>query len=159
MKLKGKIQRILPIQQGTSEAGNQWQKVEFIVEETGSEHPDILCISAMNDRVQELLGFNNDDEVEVYFSCQCNVYNGRVCNSLNLFKIAKVGAPQPAPKNDDDEVEVYFSCRCNVYNGRVYNSLNLFKIAKVGAPQPAPVPGNETPLWEDPAPKNDDDPF
>ena len=27
------------------------------------------------------------------------------------------------------------------------------------SPQPAPVPGNETPLWEDPAPKNDDDPF
>ncbi len=27
------------------------------------------------------------------------------------------------------------------------------------APQPATVPGNETPLWEDPAPKNDDDPF
>ena len=25
--------------------------------------------------------------------------------------------------------------------------------------QPAPVPGNETPLWEDPAPKNDDAPF
>lgn len=23
-------------------------------------------------------------------------------------------------------------------------------------PQPAPVPGNETPLWEDPAPKNED---
>lgn len=27
------------------------------------------------------------------------------------------------------------------------------------APQPSPVPGNETELWEDPAPKNDDDPF
>ena len=27
------------------------------------------------------------------------------------------------------------------------------------APQPSPVPGNETPLWEDPAPKNDNDPF
>ena len=27
------------------------------------------------------------------------------------------------------------------------------------APQPAPVPGNETELWEDPAPKNEDDPF
>lgn len=25
--------------------------------------------------------------------------------------------------------------------------------------QQAPVPGNETPLWEDPAPKNDDAPF
>ena len=27
------------------------------------------------------------------------------------------------------------------------------------SPQPAPIPGNETPLWEDPAPKNDDAPF
>ena len=27
------------------------------------------------------------------------------------------------------------------------------------APQPAPVPGNETELWEDPAPKSEDDPF
>lgn len=27
------------------------------------------------------------------------------------------------------------------------------------APQPSPVPGNETPSWEDPAPKNDDEPF
>jgi single-strand DNA-binding protein len=34
------------------------------------------------------------------------------------------------------------------------------KNQQVGAaPQPAPVPGNETPLWEDPAPKNDDAPF
>lgn len=95
MKLKGKIQRILPIQQGTSKAGNQWQKVEFIVEETGSEHPDILCISAMNDRVQELLGFNNGDDVEVDFSCRCNEYNGRVFNSLMLYRIEKVGVPQP----------------------------------------------------------------
>ena len=27
------------------------------------------------------------------------------------------------------------------------------------APQPAPIPGNETPLWEDPAPTNDNEPF
>lgn len=98
MKLKGKIQRMLPMQQGTSKAGNNWQKVEFVVEETGSEHPDIICISAMNDHVQELLGFNNGDEVEVDFSCRCNEYNGRVYNSLNLFKIEKVGAPQQAPQ-------------------------------------------------------------
>ena len=113
MKLKGKIQRILPIQQGTSVAGNQWQKVEFIVEETGSEHPDILCISAMNDRVQELLGFNNGDEVEVDISCRCNEYNGRVYNSLNLFKIEKTGvqqapAPQPMPQPQQVHNETLF---------------------------------------------------
>lgn len=95
MKLKGKIQRILPMQSGTSKAGNEWQKVEFIVEETGTEHPDIICISAMNDHVQELLGLNAGDEVAVSFSCRCNEYNGRVYNSLNLFKIEKQVAPLP----------------------------------------------------------------
>ena len=98
MRLKGKIQRIIPMQSGTSKAGNEWQKVEFIVEETGTEHPDILCVAAMNDHVQELLGFSQGDEVEVEISCRCNEYNGRVYNSLNLFKIEKVGIPQPAPQ-------------------------------------------------------------
>jgi len=39
--------------------------------------------------------------------------------------------------------------------------VELFPKAQQGqqAPQPAPVPGNETELWEDPVPKNDDDPF
>lgn len=113
MKLKGKIQRMLPMQQGTSKAGNQWQKVEFIVEETGSEHPDILCISAMNDHVQELLGLNIGDAVEVDFSCRCNEYNGRVYNSLNLFKIEKVDAqqqqaPQPMPQPQQVHNETLF---------------------------------------------------
>ena len=95
MKLKGKIQRILPMQQGTSKAGNNWQKVEFVIEEVGSEHPDIVCVSAMNDHVQELLGLNVGDTVDVDFSCRCNEYNGRVYNSISLFKIEKVGVPQP----------------------------------------------------------------
>lgn len=98
MKLKGKIQRLLPMQQGTSQKGNQWQKVEFIVEEANATYPDILCISAMNDHVQELLGFNAGDLVEVDFSCRCNEYNGRVYNSLTLFKIEKIGASQQAPQ-------------------------------------------------------------
>jgi len=37
--------------------------------------------------------------------------------------------------------------------------VELFPKNQQQAPQPAPVPGNETELWEDPVPKNDDDPF
>lgn len=96
MILKGKIQRILPMQQGTSKAGNNWQKVEFIVEEDAPQYPDTLCISAMNDHVQELLGLAIGDYVEVDFACRCNEYNGRVYNSLSLFKITKIGSAQAA---------------------------------------------------------------
>ena len=95
MILKGKIQRILPMQSGTSKNnGKEWQKVEFIVEENKESYPDIVCITAFNDKVSELVGYNAGDEVEVDFSCRCNEYNGRVYNSLNLFKIEKVGVPQ-----------------------------------------------------------------
>lgn len=103
MILEGTIQRILPMQQGTSQKGNEWQKVDFVVEESGSQHPDIVCVSAMNDHVQELLGLNVGDYVEVDFRCRCNEYNGRVYNSLTLFNIKKAPvnpqqAPQPMPQ-------------------------------------------------------------
>lgn len=97
MKLKGKIQRILPMQRGTSQKGNEWQKVEFIVEETDTAYPDIICISAMNDHVQELLGFNQGDLVEVDITCRCNEYKGKVYNSISLFSITKAEATQQAP--------------------------------------------------------------
>ena len=98
MKLKGKIQRILPMQSGTSKNnGMQWQKVEFIVEESRESYPDIICITAFNDKVSELVGYNAGDEVEVDFNCRCNEYNGRVFNSLLLFKITKVEQQAPQP--------------------------------------------------------------
>lgn len=97
MKLKGKIQRILPMQSGVSKNnGKEWQKVEFVVEESDKQHPDTLCICAFNDKVTELVGINQGDEVEVEFDCRVNEYNGRVYNSLMLYKIEKVGTPQQA---------------------------------------------------------------
>lgn len=96
MKLKGKIQRMLPMQSGVSKNnGKEWQKVEFVVEESGKTHPDTLCICAFNDKVTELVGINQGDEVEVEFDCRVNEYNGRVFNSLMLYRIEKVGVPQP----------------------------------------------------------------
>ena len=113
MELKGTIKKILPMQSGKSQKGNDWQKVEFVVEETGEAYPDTVCISAMNDHVQELMGINQGDLVNVEFSCRCNEYNGKVYNSISLFKITKIEgqqqapAPQPFPQqgqtsNDND---------------------------------------------------------
>jgi hypothetical protein len=78
--------------------GKEWQKVEFVVEESDKTHPDTLCICAFNDKVTELVGINQGDEVEVEFDCRVNEYNGRVFNSLMLYNIEKVGAPQQAPQ-------------------------------------------------------------
>jgi len=95
MIFRGKIQKVLPIQTGTSKnSGNEWRKVEFIVEEI-AEYPDILCIAALNDKVDELMTVNVGDIVEVDFRCRCNEYNGRVYNSLSLYRITKEQATAP----------------------------------------------------------------
>lgn len=99
MNFTGKITKMLPIQRGTSKAsGKEWQKVEFVIEENVEQYPDSLCIAAFNDKVEELVGINVGDIVNVEYNGRCNEYNGRVYNSLNLYKIEKVGAPQPAPQ-------------------------------------------------------------
>ncbi len=41
----------------------------------------------------------------------------------------------------------------------VAEAVELFPKNQQTQGQQTPVPGNETPLWEDPAPKNEDDPF
>lgn len=95
MKFTGKITKILPIQRGTGKtSGKEWQKVEFVIEENAEQYPDSLCIAAFNDKVEELVGINVGDLVDVEYNGRCNEYNGRVYNSLNLYKIEKVGAPQ-----------------------------------------------------------------
>lgn len=94
------------MQSGTSKAGNEWQKVEFIVEESGEAYPDTLCITAFNEKVGELAGINPGDEVEVEFNCRVNEYNGRAYNSLSMFKIEKAATPQaPAPLPEQQPFE------------------------------------------------------
>ena len=115
MKFTGKITKILPIQRGTGKtSGKEWQKVEFVIEENAEQYPDSLCIAAFNDKVEELVDINVGDLVDVEYNGRCNEYNGRVYNSLNLYKIVKIEqqvaqqAPQPMPQPQQVHNETLF---------------------------------------------------
>ena len=41
-KVTGKVEKILPVVKGTSKAGAEWQKLEFVVK-TDDEYNNIYC--------------------------------------------------------------------------------------------------------------------
>lgn len=52
LSISGIVINILPLQTGTSKAGNQWQKQDFILETQG-QYPRKVCICLFGDNVEK----------------------------------------------------------------------------------------------------------
>ena len=99
MTFQGKITYISPKSEGTSQAGKPWQKVEIVVTESGTNYPNELLLTAMNDRLQQFAGIKVGDLVTVEYDLHVREYNGRRYQNASLYKISKAAeaavAPQP----------------------------------------------------------------
>ena len=62
MEIKGKVVSVLPQQSGTSQAGNQWKKQEFVIE-TQEQFPKKICMTLFGDRVDQYPVAVNDEKV------------------------------------------------------------------------------------------------
>lgn len=65
MKFIGRLTWLSPKQEGTSKAGNHWEKVDFVVTENIDRYPSQILCSAMNDKIGQLMGINIGDLVEL----------------------------------------------------------------------------------------------
>lgn len=104
MELKGKVIQLLPLQSGTSQAGKEWKKQEFVVE-THEQYPKKICMHLFGDRVEQY-PVSEGEEVSVYFDIESREYNGRWYTNINVWKLDKVNdnapsasmTPPPAPE-------------------------------------------------------------
>ena len=108
MEITGVVKSVMPTQTGTSQSGKEWQKREFIIEETVGNYPNSLVITAFGDRVEKLNTLRVGDYVTARFDTQVREYNGRAFNNITLYDItqpqsqaqpqpqAYIGAPQQA---------------------------------------------------------------
>lgn len=109
MELTGKITKKLAVQKGTSQRG-EWQKQEFVIEYQDGQYPSHVCFNVWGaDKVNELAGYNEGDEVRISFGISAREYAGRWYNDLRAWRIEKLGgassqspsmsasAPVPAP--------------------------------------------------------------
>ena len=112
MKVNGIIKTIGDVQQGTSKAGKEWQKLTFtITNNDGYEGREQLYAFDVfgDEKVGNFTKFNKvGKEVEVSFSVQTNEWKGKYFTTLQAFKVFGVKedatatqAPTEAPEVKD----------------------------------------------------------
>lgn len=94
MNIRGKVVQILPLQQGTSKAGNPWQKQEFVLDQ-GGQYPRKVCISLFGDNVAKIPQVGQDVMVSV--DIDSREFNGRWYTEIKAWNIVQTGAQQAAP--------------------------------------------------------------
>ena len=104
-KVTGKVEKILPVVKGTTKAGAEWQKLEFVIK-TDDEYNNIYCFEIFGDEKVE--SFNKytklHDMVEVKFNVKCNEWKEKYYSSLSAWSVFKAeAAPAFEPVAVDEQ--------------------------------------------------------
>lgn len=98
LNISGIVLNILPLQSGTSKAGNQWQKQDFILE-TGGQYPRKVCICLFGDNVEKFplaVGQSVTASVDI----ESREFNARWYTDVRAWNVVyndQQSAPAPAP--------------------------------------------------------------
>lgn len=99
LNISGVVLNILPLQTGTSKAGNQWQKQDFILE-TGGQYPRKVCICLFGDNVEKF-PLQVGQSVTASVDIESREFNGRWYTDVRAWNVVyngqQQGAPAPAP--------------------------------------------------------------
>ncbi|MCQ2250774.1 MAG: DUF3127 domain-containing protein [Bacteroidales bacterium] len=96
LEIEGKLKVILPMREGDNARGH-WTSQEFVIDIPG-QFERVACFSVFNNRV-DINSIAVGENIKVSFDISGREYQGRYYNSLNAWKIEKVGygAPAAAP--------------------------------------------------------------
>lgn len=99
LNISGIVLNILPLQTGTSKAGNQWQKQDFILE-TGGQYPRKVCICLFGDNVAKF-PLQVGQSVTASVDIESREFNARWYTDVRAWNVVyndqQQGAPAPAP--------------------------------------------------------------
>lgn len=99
LNISGIVLNILPLQTGTSKAGNQWQKQDFILE-TGGQYPRKVCICLFGDNVEKF-PLQVGQSVTASVDIESREFNTRWYTDVRAWNVVyndqQQGAPAPAP--------------------------------------------------------------
>lgn len=106
LKIKGTITKILEAESGTSKAGKEWNKLDFLIE-TKDAYPKIVCFTLFGDKTDIMQYQKVGNLVDVYFNLESREYNGKYFHNINAWKITKleteiVDAENEAPPLEED---------------------------------------------------------
>ena len=100
MDIKGKIIQKLDLQSGTSKAGNQWKKQEYVLE-TFDSYPKKVKFDFFGDKADQY-PLEVGDVITLSYDIESREFNGRWYTDIRGFRAMKedpniAGAPAPYP--------------------------------------------------------------
>lgn len=95
LNISGVVLNILPLQTGTSKAGNQWQKQDFILE-TGGQYSRKVCICLFGDNVDKF-PLQVGQSVTASVDIESREFNGRWYTDVRAWNVVYNGQQQGAP--------------------------------------------------------------
>jgi hypothetical protein len=95
----GKIIQVMDPVRGTSKAGKDWVKQEFVLE-TQETYPKKICIGMMGDKTNEISKFRVEDVVKVHLNLESREYNGKWYTNVNAWKIEQAMASNGGNANN-----------------------------------------------------------
>lgn len=87
MEIQGKIIVVLPERSGTSQRGNQWRSISYVLE-TQEQYPKKLAFDVTNDKIDQL-NIQLGEILTVQFDINAREYNGRWFNSVNVWNVIR----------------------------------------------------------------------
>lgn len=100
-KITGIVKWASDVQSGTSQAGNDWQRQEIMVQEIVGEYPQSVVLTLMGDRIEKFSEYVKTPKIATFhFAMEAKEYNGRYWNSMRLYRvdaIAQTTQPASAP--------------------------------------------------------------
>ena len=111
MDFTGKIIFALPAKSGLKKNGESWKSQEFV--NTEGQYPKKMCFNVFGDDKIKSFDIKLGEELKVSFDIDAKQWQDRWFNSINAWKVEKVGAPSnnaiqsnpdtaTSPKNGDD---------------------------------------------------------
>ena len=100
LTISGRIDSVLPLQQGTSKAGKPWQKQSYVLD-TGGQYPKKVCFSLFGDKIDQF-PIQVGQDVTVSIGIESREFNGRWYTEVNAWNVTYASQQpqlqaQPAP--------------------------------------------------------------
>ena len=95
LEVEGKLTHLLERRSGVSANGTNWTSQDFVIEIPG-QYPQSAVFNVYGDRVQ-LDQYQIGDNIKVSFDIRGREYQGKWYNTLNAWKIERVGATTAQP--------------------------------------------------------------
>ena len=97
LTISGRIDSVLPLQQGTSKAGKPWQKQSYVLD-TGGQYPRKVCFSLFGDKIEQF-PIQVGQDVTVSIGIESREFNGRWYTEVNAWNVTYASQqPQLQPQ-------------------------------------------------------------